>query len=475
MQVSVYVFMALVIFVVVSLITFNMLGYRIDKGHIKQTAFLQYNTTPSGATVTVDGKPVSSKTPNKSQIEAGKHEIIMWRDGYKSWKKSVDIKAGTLTWLNYAILVPNKLPVEQVLSYDSLYFSLASPNGKYIILQKSASVPSFDLVDIGSDKIKSTNLTLSSDLYSESMTAGINHSFEIAKWDDGGRYILINHKFNDKNEWLVVDTQDVKLSKNITRIFDVSINHIVFSGTSGNIFYILTANDVRKLDLANGTISKPFISNVTEFDIYNDSKVIAYVSNGRAEIGERIVGIYRDGDDSASVIRSIQNSKDISLHIASSRYFNQNYLAISEGKRVDILSGSYPVAGSDSANTMKTISSFMSEQDVKQLSFSPTGEYVFVQSDAYFTSYDLEYQNFTASTIEGNGPITPLKWLDHNYIWSDRDGKLTIREFDGTNISTINSVVAGHGVTLTENGRYIYSINKLNNLYQLQRVRMILP
>ena len=80
-----------------------------------------------------------------------------------------------------------------------------------------------------------------------------------------------------------------------------------------------------------------------------------------------------------------------------------------------------------------------------------------------------------ASTIEGTGVAPTLRWLDDNYMWSDLGGSLTIREFDGTNKHTINAVQAGQGVTLTDNGRYLYSINKSTTGYQLQRVRMILP
>jgi hypothetical protein len=68
-----------------------------------------------------------------------------------------------------------------------------------------------------------------------------------------------------------------------------------------------------------------------------------------------------------------------------------------------------------------------------------------------------------------------LQWLDENHLWSDREGKLTIREFDGADLYTINDVTFGQDAALTNNGRYIYSINKTKTGSQLQRVRMILP
>jgi hypothetical protein len=49
-----------------------------------------------------------------------------------------------------------------------------------------------------------------------------------------------------------------------------------------------------------------------------------------------------------------------------------------------------------------------------------------------------------------------------------------MREFDGANVNTINPVVAGQTVTLSENGRWMYSIGKTETGFSLQRVRMIL-
>ncbi len=468
--------MTLIVLLTVSFITFFMLGFRFDadKGNLEQYAFLQFNSSPSGATVVIDGVDVGTKTPNKKSVPAGKYQVEMWRDGYETWQKSVDIKSGAITWLNYALLVPKKLTVEPVADYESVYSSLASPKGEAMIIEKRSDTPTFNLVDLGSDTIKTTILTISTNLYSESTTVGVVHTFDIDKWDDEGRYVLIRHKYNDLTEWLVLDTQNVDLTRNINRLFNVVITNVVFSGTSGSIFYALDANNIRKLDLDAVTISVPLVSNVTNFEIYNKSKMITYVGGGQIGTNQRVVGLYREGDDKSSIIRTVTSSPETNLRIATTRYFNANYVAILDGTKVDILSGSYPDTTNNNSS-MKIIATFQTVNGIERLLFSPTGAYVFVQSGAYFASYDLEYQKFMASTIKGSGPILPLKWLNENYIWSGRDGKLTIREFDGSNVHIINPVLADQDATITSNGRYIYSFNKIGVNYQLQRVRMILP
>jgi len=471
----IYAVTVVAILSIVSIIVMFVLGYRFDRvnGQIEQYSFLQFSSSPSGATVTVDGNLVSSQTPNKLSVPAGSHDVVMWRDGYETWTKKVDAKLATMTWLNYALLVPKELKVEAVANYDAVSSSLASPNGHSMLIQGKGDVPSFDLVDLSSDTIKSSKLTIQAKAYSEPSTVGVVHSFKVVKWDAGGRYVLIKHNYGDKEEWLVMDTQDALLTKNITQLFNIAISDIYFSGTNGNNFYVLSSNDIRKLDLSAGTISRPFVGSVTSFSVY-DSNIITYIGNGAVGTSEQVAGLYREGDEISHVLRTVAN-KDISLKIAATHYFNEDYVVISEDKKIDILSGSYPITANDNATSLKVVGSFDSKQDIANLTFSPTGEYVFVQSGAYFASYDLEYQKLAESTIEGTGDVPTLEWLDNNYIWSDRDGKLTIREFDGANLHTINSVISGQSATMTHNKRFIYSINKSDAGYQLQRVRMILP
>jgi hypothetical protein len=454
-----------------------MLGYRFDskQGNLEQNAFLQFSSTPSGATVSIDGNVIGSKTSSKSSVQAGRHTIIMWRDGYQTWQKTINVQAGTLTWLNYTLLIPNKLPIESVANYKTIYNSLSSPNGNYILVEPQSNVPTYKLIDISSDNIVSKDITIPTSMYSESSTVGVTHTFSIEKWDGGERYVIIKHTYADKTEWIVLDTQDVSQTKNVTKLFNIPIDKAVFSSNSGNGLYILSSGDIRKVDLNADTITKPLVSNVTDFDFYNDSSVITYVGNGKAGTDERVVGLYREGDSSPAVLRTVMGEPSVPLYIATTHYFNENYVAISEGKKVDILSGSYPNTTSDNSNSLKVISSFSTLQDVQLLSFSPKGQYVFVQSGSNFSSYDLEYQTLSSSVITSTAVVPPLQWLDEYHVWSDAGGILSIREFDGANAHTINPILTGQAVTLTNNGRFLYSVNKSATGFQLQRVRMILP
>lgn len=473
-RIAVYVVMTLAVgAIVTSIVLFVLLGYRFDSdnGKIEQYAMLQFNSDPAGAKVTVDGEYLSNLTPSKVTLKAGKHAVTMEKTGYETWSKSVDIKAGALGWLNYVLFVPTALPIEPIITYATVAESLASPDGHYILVETRADIPEFDLLNIGSDTIKTTKLSIPAVVYSSSQTVGVAHSFYIDKWDEAGRYVLIKHIYDSKSEWLVLDTQDMTQTKNITRSFDFVPSDISFAGTSGNTFFALGSGEIRKIDLSAETISLPIVTNVISFNM-TSSNIIAYVASG-AEANQRVIGLYRDGDDSPRIVQTIIKTDDSPVNVVATQYFNDQFVAISNGKQVQILSGSYPSSATD-ITSLKLFADFVADEVVGILSFSPTGEYVLAQSGANFASYDLEYQSLATSIITGSSGAVSIKWLNDNYLWSDRDGGLTIREFDGYNVHAISPIAEGQVATITGNGRYIYSLAKTANGYQLQRVRMLL-
>lgn len=469
-----YSLMTLLVLVIVAGLVLVVLGYRLDSdsGRIEQGALMQFETIPAGASVKIDGTMIGSKTSMKSSVLAGTHTFEMSKDGYETWQKTLDVTAGTLTWLDYARLVPKDIKVESVTSYPSVYGSLATLDGRTMLIQQSATTPTFQVVDLRADDVKSSTITVPSSVYSDATTSGITHTFTLSQWDSGGRFILIKHDYGSKKEWLVMDTKDANNTKNITSLLDIDISSIVLSGTSGNIFYALTGSDIRKLDLSAETISRSLIANVSSFELF-ETNIITYIGTRPSDSSKRVVGLYVEGDNAPHVLRTVTSDTSVPLHITTSHYFNHDYVAISEGSKVDIISGSYPASGSDDNSSLADFATLSTSASVDLLSFSPKGDYLLVRSGADFASYDIEHQRVIDYTLPETN--VAVKWLDDDHTWSDYGSKLIMREFDGANASVLSDVVVGQSSGLTSNDRYIYSIGTSGSGFQLQRVRMVLP
>lgn len=473
-RVIVSVVMTLAVLVIVTGTILFVLGYRLDgdKGRLEQNALIQFDSVPGAAYVSIDGKVIGTRTATKQSVIAGSHSFIVTRDGYEPWAKSLDVKAGTLTWLDYIRLVPKDRPVEKITSYASVVGEKASPDFRWLIVQEKADVPTFQLVDLRAQNVTSSTVTLPTNIYSDATTAGVQHSFTLDRWDTGGRYVLLKHTYNDKSEWIVVDTQDVGTSVNVSRLLSISLSDVRFSGTSGNILYGLSDGVIRKLDLSAATISRGLVTNVKSFDLF-ETNVITYVGTDPSDAGVQVAGVYREGDESAHVLRRT-TSVDTPLSIDATRYFSDDYVAIAEGLKVTVLKGRYPSSSTEETTSLAAYAEFTASAQVNTLSFSPDGDFLVAQSGLNFISYEVEYKRQTNATIStSETQAHALSWLDDAYLWSVYDGHVSIREFDGTNVHVINAAEPSFDVTLSQNGRYLYSITKSGESYQLQRVKMI--
>lgn len=477
-RVAVYSIMTSSVILIVTFLVFIIMGYRLDtdNGKIERTALVQFDSVPSGADVMVDGKKISAQTPTKRTILEGEHTFLIQKPGYAPWTKTIFVKSGTLTWLDYARLIPLDYDVVVQETYSNLYNSSPSPNNKYIAIQQEEALPSFDIVDVTANKISSTNIVIENKDYSDGSKSGVKHSFEMIDWDQDGRYILIKHTFDDKKEWLVIDTKNAQNIKNITKSTSINFDKLEFSGTSGNIFYGLYEGKVIKFDIESiQPVPKVLISNVQSFDLYK-TDVITYIGTTMSEDKiDRVVGLYREGDAEPHILRTVDSTNIKPLFVATARYFDEDYLTISEGNKVTVFHGSYPASGSDDSSSLIFKKLFTTPSDVTRLSMSPDGDYVLAQYGGKFTSHEVEHDRLNRFEVSGDANISKLKWLDEDHLFSVFDGKLHMFEFDGGNSVSINSALSDQAVLLTPTGRYLYSFDKSEKGYVLQRVRLTLP
>ena len=454
-----------------------MLGYRLDSGsgQLEQGALLQFDSTPNGADVWIDNRMIGSRTATKQTVVAGTHSIKMTRDGYEDWNRTLTLTAGTLTWLDYTRLVPASRPIEPVTTYETLVAMNISPDSKWALAQQKVEVPSFQLIDLRSEDVKTSTIELPATSYSQAGAEGVSHSFSLLSWDKGGRYVLVKHLYSDQTEWIVFDTQNVSQTINATQLLSVGFNDMQFAGTSGKVLYALT-NDgtIRKVDLAAGTLSRAFVTHVDSFTLF-DNTIVSYTGTDARDGTKRVAGVYRDGDESPHILRSV-SSPDVGLKIATGRYFGDYYVAIAEGNIVTILKGSYPSSSSQDNSSLAKFTTFELSGAVSALSFSPGSDYVLAQSGETFKSYELEHTRSDIGTITtaGETAASTLKWLDTAHLWNDDNGTLVMRDFNGINAYSIMTVEPGYGASLSQNGRFFYAVGASDKGYHLQRVKMIL-
>ncbi len=465
--------MTLSVVVIVAILILIILGYSFNRqdGRLEQGGLLQFASTPSGATVTLDELTLGSRTPSKASVDAKSHHVRMDLSGYRPWQKSIDVQAGTIRWLSYARLIPTDPKVEQVKSYPVIEGALTSPFRQWVAMQEKLSVPTIILADIRNDEVKYENISLPQDAYT-APAEGATQSFAIDSWAQDERHMLIKHTYNtDQVEWIVVDRTDVTRSVNLTKAFAVAPSKVVFGTNNGRNLYIRTDDIVRKINLDDQTLSRPLVSNIEDFWI-NGGTTVLYTSKVDPNTNTRHVGYIADDMDEVSIIQSYP-AATANLKLAFGEYYGKRYIAISHNQTVDVLKGTLP-RGTTKADLEK-VTSFDVKDAPLWLTIGRTGRFVAAQTANGYTVYDVELQKTDATTFDRPAVAQrEMQWIDDYMIWSDRAGTLRFYEFDGANQQDVMPVAEGYTVTLSNNNKYVYSIAKTSSGYALQRAQLIL-
>lgn len=476
--VTVYSFMSIAVVALVSVLVFFMLGYQFNRtdGKIEQGGLVQFDTKPSGADVTIDGKILGTRTASRKTMNTGQHFISMQRPGYKTWQKSVDVVAGSVLWLTYARLVPNDLKPANVASFPVISSTASSPDNKWMAIKEDPTTPVIRLANLSQDQVEVTNLELPAGTYT-APGPDKTQSFSLETWNPSSRFILVKHTYDDaKIEWIVVDSQNIAATKNVTTALGVQATKLVFSGNNTSILYALADNSVRKIDLGATTLSGPLVSNVAEFTLYDNSTIV-YTTLIDPTTKMRSVGYFDEGATKSRTIRSYSDNGDASLHIAVGKYFDDYFVAVAYDQSIEVMKGDLPRSDTTTPSALTAVGTMSVPGGTRDLAIMTSGRFIVAQTANAYIVNDLELKKTTTTTLKGDASgDRPLRWLDGYTIWSDRSSVLRTYEFDGANQNEIMPVAPGFSVTYSPNSKYLYGVvQSSDGKFHLERVQMILP
>ena len=473
MRTLVYALMTLSVVTIVTVLILIILGYSFNRqdGRLEQGGLLQFASTPSGATVSIDGIRVGSRTPSKASVDAKSHYVQMNLQGYRTWNKTIDVKPGDIGWLSYARLIPNDVKVDAVRTFPAVAASLASADRKWLAIQEDAASSTITLANLESDTPKFSTLTIPADIITAPETPSAQQ-FALVSWNRDSNRLLVKRTYDDtKTEWLMVRRDNPQESVNLTTTFGVAITDAQFGERGGGDVYILTAEAiVRRIDLGSGTLSGVLAENITEFSVY-DNNTLLYVTNpDGAEQNQRHVGYRESGMDAGQTVFSYPAETE-NIHVAFGEYYGKRYVGVTHGITMQVFVGTIP-KGTTKAN-LKELEKVTLAEAPQRLTIGENGRLAVTQMNDRFTTYDIELNKTDTTTFDRPATVAgPLEWIDAYMIASDRGGMLRFFEFDGGNQQDIMPVIEGQAVTLTGNEKFAYGFGSTENGVALNRAHL---
>lgn len=473
MRTFVYTLMTLSVVAIVTVLMLIILGYSFNRqdGKLEQGGLLQFASTPSGATVTLDGVQTGSRTPSKSSVEAKSHHVSMNLKGYRTWQKTIAVEAGGIGWLSYARLVPTDIKSDSMRTFPKLAASLASEDRKWIVAQQDAAVNAFTLINLESDTPKFTEIAFPEVTMSVPETAA-PQSFTVVSWSKNDDRLLVKRTFDTtKTEWLVLDRQDPEKSINLTASFAIDPVDVTFRERNGSDAYVLTAEGiVRRIDFGSGTLSGPLVENVEEISVFDDQTLLYVTRADSKEPNQRHVGYRTGGMNKPQTIFSYP-AETANLHVALGEYYGKTYVGVTHDMTMQVFVGDLP---QDSRKgTLKQLMKTTLAEAPERLTIGENGRLAVAETAGGYTTYDIELlKTDTTQFTRPEAVNRPLQWLDGYLIANDRGGVLRLFEFDGANQQDVLPVIEGQAMSLTGNEKFLYGFTQGENGVSLTRVRM---
>ena len=462
--------MTSVVAVLVTVMMLILLGFTInqDEGRVEQGSLLQLASLPSGADVYIDGESIGSKTNTKRTVSVSKHTIDFSLEKYHTWTKSVDPTAGQVVWINYARLVPTVLTPSTVRIFENVANMSVSPKRSYILLHEEIKSPSFQLVDVRTDEVKTLNVELPEDLLS-GPTENVRR-LSIVSWSDNEKWVLIRHNFGKYVEWLILNRENPDESINLNKTFAINPDKVIFAGKSDQHLFVRIDGEVVRADTDTKSISEQLASNVDDFSSINVDTIV-FISSP-SELNVRVAGYASVDFSKHQVIRTYNENKK-PFFVAMSTYFNKRYVAVIRDNQLVVDSGAFSTPSSNAE--LKRIFSKEIPTGVKKLTMSVNGRFVLIEYPDKYAVYDIELSQYHQTEWQYSTKTQrPISWLDDYIVWSDNDGILRMYDFDGANQHDLMEVTEGFSAVLSGGGKYIYGLMKTSEGFELRRIQMLL-
>lgn len=446
---------------------FYAMGYRFNQASlaVEQGGLVQLRSAPSGAAVIVDGKEKNDlKTPSRAYLGAGSHSVEMRLDGYEPWRRSFDLQAGQLLWLDYVRLLPTQIKTESRQSFPSVAEAMFSPDRRWLILNETAEMPMFKIYDLSNPAVVTeATATIPQDQLTVDSTKPSR--FSIIEWDFGSHSVLVRHDMGDVSEVLRIDRTRLDQAVNISKLFGLKIGEVHFAGGNQSVVYAQTGDNVlRRLDIDSSTASAALVTGVKHFVVYGEDR-IAFVADTQTttengQVAHQVVGTYENGKE--VVAREYGTEANIGIDLTE--YFRHQYLAIATGgSQVEVLRDP-----TEKALETPTYVKFDATNDVMWLKFSSNGRMIAAGGGNAFATYDLEVGQEYDSLLDGLEITRPLKWVDDYYLWTDAGDSLTLVEFDGQNRRNIGKVASGYAASISQNGEVLFDFVRSDSGIGLQ-------
>lgn len=417
-------------------------GYNINIFNFEITSFglIKLNSNPSGATVKINSRQISQKTPYQlDNVKPGEVSVEYLKDGYRNWFSKYNVVGGVVTFADYALLIP-KLIDPKTIESDIKSTSLVSSGNNNKLFALSPTTGSiFEIT--GSQQLKKLV-----DLPLNDSIKQVSNLTEPSTNQDGSAMLLKASYPDSKavNFWIGLSNGNVV---NVDSIFAQTYSQATIDPRNARDVFALIAGQLVRANTENKTLTKLGASNINT--LFVDRSYIYTLENRNPASAGQVLIRYDHNGNNRMQIMEFAPFKGSPWGINSAKLGGIDYLTVLEPS-----SGELSVVRMDGDK----VSSSVMGQNCSQANFNEKGRFLSFYQSKTIRTVDLEFIERFSTDVEN---VISSKWFtDYQILFTKPDG-IYIVDYNGYNISKLppeTEVPSNLQYSFTSDNKAIYYI-----------------
>ena len=410
--------MVIAVFLTVSILVLIVSGYWLNADFkVERQGLLQISSVPTGADVDIDGDSSWLQRTNTSKtLSSGEHSIVLSKEGYDTWSKTIHVREGLLYRLHYPRLFLNDREVEDIIDIDGTIFASVSPDRSTMLLANNTE--EWQILSLSDEKIKPHIINIDglfSSLIASEDSSDVSFKGKIvtADWANDNAHVLFKVEYLDKTEWVMLDIDNIKDSINLSQKFDMAFDDIQILNNSANALIALQGQSLRRIDVAGEQISAIIAEGVVSLDHYENE--VIFVAKQRSDTEEYTLSHLDIGNGK---IKELDRFK-YSAQAVMSKFYDDKYITIVHDNMVSLYS----------ETDFTKIDDFALSFIPEHIKVGHNGEFVLLYNGSNMTTLDME----ALDIVEWNTDNSSFGWIDDDMIYAISDSNLKVYDFDGLN------------------------------------------
>jgi len=456
-----YFLIGIAILIGTFVLVYQAYGFGFSKnGQVVQSGLVFFSSKPNPAKIYLNGTLSKNETNSRIVLEENIYDVVLKRQGYRDWKRTIEVDGGSVRHYDYPFLFPVNLQSSNLHAIAGAPNIITqSPDKRWLLIQLPSSIPKFLVYDLKNPKDPAVEIALPANSYTKAIGA---ESWEFSEWADDNNHLVLIHNFNNKREYVLVDRKDPAQSVNLSNTITEKFTELSLINKKYDKYYLY---DPVSFNLKKASLSSPtpiiLLSKAYAFKSYGNDDLL-YVTDSVTEPG-KIQYVLKIGDKSYVLKNAASDSKYL---VDLTEYSNKLYVVIGSANNNRLYVFKDPVAQLSSTNK-NALAPVQVLHVVKPnyVKFSASAQFVMAENGNQFALYDAENNkgyNFTTKQPL-DAPQQHASWMDGNRLMYVSQGKLFVFDYDYNNQQLLSPALSNYMPVFSSDYKYLYAVVNTSN------------